>query len=120
MGLALRLLPFDCDESLSAYAHTLLSCEDSPALFDALAGLSGTAVPSHFTAFCAPPDAPQGREGYGVVTTTPIGEPLTYVLATTLQGFTEHPDVEDSTTNRAIWAYLGCLAPQTKVALFWH
>lgn len=117
MGLALRLLPFDGDCHDVVYSHTVLSCAASRALFAAVQALPTWPVPPRFVAFCAVQD---GREGYGICVTTPYGEPLTYALAGALAPLVTHPDVEDSETNRAIWAYLGCLDLQTKVALFWH
>ena len=117
MGLALRLLPFDGDAHDIVYSHTVLSCAASSRLVCRRAGAPTWPVPPRFVAFCAVED---GENALGSRVTTPHGKPLTYALAGALAPLVTHPDVEDSDTNRAIWAYLGCLDPQTKVALFWH
>jgi hypothetical protein len=119
MGLDLSLLPFDCDHEDFAFSHTMLDCDRDDELFDALQALPSLRVIPNFTSFRCRDD--DGDSHYGPTTVTPYGEPLTYVktkdllhhaaLAVRNKGYGK---------NKAIWAYLACLDPQTKVALFWH
>lgn len=117
MGLDLRLLPFDSD----FFSHTILTCERRSELFDALRGVearNGRDVPDNFKTFIA--RRPDGDTGYGITIRTPYGENLKYVLASDLVTFAEHNDVTDNAVNRAIWAYLQQLNPNTKIALYWY
>lgn len=117
MGLDLRLLPFDADR----FSHTILDCERRSDLFEAVLKVErkiGRDVPANFQSFT-------GKSGealpcYGTTIRTPYGENLKYILVEDLLQFALHVDVRDNEKNRAIWAYLAQLNPQTKVALYWH
>lgn len=115
MGLDLTLLPFDGDR----FSQTALLCNRRRELFEEIIKLPAVKVPKGFNSYLS-------REGeyeeshYGVTTETPYGEALTFVEVESLTGYRDHPAVIDNALNRAVWAYLGCLEPRTKVALFWH
>jgi hypothetical protein len=115
MGVDLRLLPFDSDQGDWAYSHTIINCGQDYDLFDKIKVLASMPVPPKFSSFCG--RLANGDTGYGNTQTTPYGEPLTFVLAEHLVNV-EH-DEKDVLT-RAAWAYLKCLPPHTKVALYWH
>lgn len=116
MSLDLQLLPFDADHVDGfSFSHTILDCERDRALFEALLPLQGTPVPAQFHSFVS-------REvgincQYGTTTQTPYGEPLEYVTVAALLPFRARATLGKNT---AVWAYLACLPPATKVALFWH
>lgn len=118
MGLDLRLLPFDAD----CFSHTVLDCARRHELWDSIQKIEnrvGRDVPDGFTSF-------SGRSQrhddtcYGLTIRTPYGENLKYVLTSDLLPLARHKAVHDNEKNRAIWAYLAQLNPQTKVALYWH
>lgn len=50
----------------------------------------------------------------------PYGTPLTWAYAKDFSSFKDHEAVQDNDTNRAIWAYLAALNPETKIVLYWH
>lgn len=118
MGVDLRLLPFDCDRGEFAYSHTILDCERRRSLWTAVEKLPATPVPKGFTSFVG--DRPDGESGYGVTAETPYGEPLMATTAGQLLILKDHEGVIDNHKNRAIWAYLAELPPETRVALYWH
>jgi hypothetical protein len=124
MGLDLSLLPFDCDLDTIHYSHTILDCERRYALFDplqALADALGRPVPADFRSFRGEGSCCDcGEPHYGPTTTTPYGTTLYAVTVDALLSFTQNPGVQESTKNRAIWAYLAVLPAETKVALYWH
>ncbi len=119
MGLDLTLLPFDADSERMNFSHTVLSCERRGQLFEEIQELRATPVPEDFTSYLSL-DGEYEEHHYGQTHETPYGEPLTYVLAGQLWPFASHEDVMSQSKNRAIWAYLAELPPDTKVALYWH
>ncbi len=121
MGLDLYLLPFDCDNPGISFAHTLLSCQRRGDLFDVLSTLLGaTPVPDDFTSFLGYHPAPCGEYGYGHTYEDPYGSSLRALTVAQLLTVSTHDGVQDNHKNRAIWAYLAELPPETRVALFWH
>lgn len=119
MGLDLKLLPFDADHATIAFSHTVLNCERRRALFECLLdNLNALPVPEEFRSYLST-DQDFEEHHYGVTTVTPYGEPLTWVEVEALLSYGDHVDVKGNYLNRAIWAYLGCLPPRTKVALYW-
>jgi hypothetical protein len=117
MGLDLTLLPFDSETV--AFSHTVLNCNRTYALFDALVKEPAMKVPDGFTTYLSRDDKYEDTH-YGITTETPYGEPLMFVELESLLKYKDHPSVVDVPKNRAVWAYLACLPPRTKVALFWH
>lgn len=118
MGLDLRLLPFDADVDVVTFSHTILSCERRRELFEELLKLPSVEVPERFYSFTSR-EASCGESHYGVTRDTPYGEPLDYVRVKDLLAYSDHEGVTDNGKNRAIWAYLKCLPPENKVALYW-
>lgn len=118
MGLDLSLLPFDCDYEDFAFSHTVLTCDRDYALFAQVRALPSLPVLATFTSYLCQDGF---KVHYGPTTETPYGEPLTYVETTALLALTGTASRgRRAGKNTAIWAYLTCLDPQTKVALFWH
>lgn len=119
MGLDLTLLPFDADHETISYSFTTLWCERKRELFDKLLELPAIKVPDHFRSFLCRDDAFEETH-YGITTTTPYGDPLTFVEVEALLEYRNHPGVQDNYLNNAVWSYLVCLPARMKVALFWH
>lgn len=117
MGIDLNLLPFDGDWPNLAFSHTVLVCERHQDLFDVLVELPGEHVPKGFSSRLG--RGPDGETTYGETQETPYGEPLLWVTASQLVAWSPHPGVQGNWRNRAIWAYLAHIPPQTKVALYW-
>lgn len=117
MGVDLRLLPFDCDQGDFAFSHTILELGRDYDLHNEIRKLRKMPVPQTFTSFSG---RAEGYEDtcYGVTNETPYGEPLEWVLAGELCAIKLSKDAPYK--ERAIWAYLQHLPPQTKVALYWH
>ena len=117
MGLDLRLLPFDCDNGDFAYSHTILSCDRDSQLFDAIRELNQLSVTGRFYTFTG---RQEGFEDvcYGNTQKTPYGEPVKFAIAGDLYRCFRNSG--GTGVNSAIRAYLQCLEPQTKVALYWH
>lgn len=123
MGVDLSLLPFDCDHGTSfSFSHTLLELERRRELWDPIYSMeteSGEPAPENFTSYRGDPGA-DGEHGYGKTTKTPYGDRIRFVSAFLLCKLKDHEAVRDNWKNRAIWAYLAELPPETKVALYWH
>ncbi len=122
MGVDLDLLPFDCDQGNFAFSHTLLNCCRRRELWETLSAMEnqrGRKVPSGFTSFRSR-DNKYEEPHYGTTIDTPYGTPLKFLLVEDLLLLVNHEAVQDNAKNRAIWAYLAQLPPETKVALYWH
>jgi hypothetical protein len=126
MGLDLKLLPFDSSVMSSgdlgdwAFSHTVLNCERRSELFREIQEGTEelyTPVPKNFSTFVSREDDEETH--YGNTQTDPYGEPIQSVPAKALLAFAKHKGVRDNAKNRAIWAYLAALDPETPVALFW-
>ena len=118
MGVDLLLLPIDYESKQLSFSHTVLSCERDYMLFEEIQGLLislSTPIPDNLTTFVG------RREGvedtcYGGTITDPYGDQIRCVSVKWLLQVT----LEKIGRNKAIWAYLECLPPETKVALYWH
>lgn len=119
MGLDLTLLPFDADHDSISYSFTALRCEPRRELFEKLLELPAIKVPDRFRSYLCRDDAFE-ESHYGITTTTPYGEPLTFVEVEALLEYRNDPGVLDNYLNQAVWSYLACLQSRTKVALYWH
>jgi hypothetical protein len=117
MGVDLRLLPFDADQGDFAYSHTILELGQNYDLHKQIKELNSMPVPLGFTSFSGRVNGFSGT-AYGKTTVTPYGEPMKFVLADDLCGIKLSEDAPY--IEQAIWAYLKCLPPHTKVALYWH
>lgn len=115
MGVDLTLLPFTYDMGASASSHTVLHLCRHRDLLDKIQSLPSFQVPKDFATYLK-----GGREEFGNLQDTPYGERLKYTTAESLLVLRDHVDVKDNWDNRAAWAYLAELPPDTKIALFWH
>jgi hypothetical protein len=134
MGLDLYLLPFDSYPVPSfQFSHTILNCHRSP-IFEEIQKIeekTGKPVSENFYSFLGTHRLPEGyvvgegeqvceEHGYGVTKTTPYGEEIYCVLAKDLVALAKRKGVTEYRKNKAIWAYLAGLDPETPVALYWH
>ena len=122
MSLDLTLLPVDHDGKLG-HAHSMLDCDAGGGIYDAMArlGISEkrlTDPPDDFFTFRA--TGADGEPRYGRTTETPYGEPIRCARIRDLLRLTEEPVITESRKNRAVWAWLRAMPPDTKVALYWH
>lgn len=113
MSVFLRLIPFGRENDSLTFSHNFFNCDKDYYLFEQLKQISTFPVPPNFESFF---DNENGYD-YGVITKTPYDEALTYALVKDLLECKPHSEAQ---TNKAIWAYLKQLPPQTKVALYWH
>lgn len=120
MGLDLTLVPFDSYSGESMhFSHTVLICKRRSALFESILAIPKQhIVPKTFMSDASQDDAYE-EPHYGTTPESPDREGLTYVFAQDLVALANHAGVKDSWKNQAIWAYLGCLPPDCKVALYW-
>jgi len=111
MGVDLSLMPVDYHrDSNECTAFSLLRLERRSELWGDIEKLPVTSFKA-LTGHCG------GR--FETVTTDPYGSELTYATASDLLTLENHPAVQDNEKNRAIWAYLGKLRPDHKIALYW-
>lgn len=127
MGLDLTLLPYDGRNEDWAASFTVLQCERRSGLFAAIGDVEtarATPVPKSFNSYLSRDDdnsAHYTDSHYGNTQETPYGDPVHTLTAGELsRAFHDHEDVQDNALNRATWAYLANLPPDTRVALYWH
>lgn len=121
MGVDLCLMPFEADFKGFAFSHSLLELERRRDLWEPIAEIEkahGQAVPTPFYTFRA--TNAEGSTCYGNTIDTSYGDSLKCVTAAQLLPLAQHEAVTDNPINRAVWAYLACLSPETRIALFWH
>lgn len=122
MGVDLTLLPFERSVRDDwAIAHSVLGCERRRGLFEVVAEVEtakSVAAPLLFSTYIARDK--DGETRYGNTQETPYGDKVRVVTVADLLPLADHEDVLDNPKNRAVWAYLGQLAPETRVALYWH
>ena len=123
MGVDLTLL----EVTSYACAHTILSMDRARELwsqFEAVEMTAGVPVPATFTSYMSRPEGGECRvchtdSRYGVMKEDAYGSQIRMVYASDLlEGL--KPDEDWTTRNRAIWAYLAALKPDTRIALYWH
>ena len=122
MGVDLRLLPFDHDAPGLTYSHTVLDCERCGALYDAIGDIAtqhGENVPDGFSSYMSYDPACECSV-YGPTPKDAYDSPLITLRAYQLLALRSHEGVIGDWRNLAVWAYLGALPPETRVALFWH
>lgn len=123
MGLDLTLLPIDVLSSMGSFSHTILPLNRYTELFedigDAAMRGDGNArtVPENFHTYLS---NAEGEACYGVTVKTPYGDPLLMIRREILLGFTDHVGVRSTARNRAAWAYLAALPPETWIALYFY
>src|SRR5438876_287695 len=119
VAIDLTLLPFDHEAPGSAFSHTILGCNGGGTLYEQIDKLDADPVPLSFRSYLSRDDEWEEAH-YGETHETPYGAPLTCVSAKCLLRFRDQEEVAGNAKNRAVWAYLAELPPETRVALFWH
>ena len=124
MGVDLTLLPLEADHPAEGdkpafqYSHSMLNIWRSQALWPKIENLTQERVSAGFTSFMG--RAADGEHGYGKTTKDAYGEPIMWAAAGDLAKLAKSLQASDNPQNRAVWAYLSALQPETKVALYWH
>ena len=132
MGVDLMLLPVEAlvlQKPTRFWSASIVDLERRRALWDAIMEL-----PCDFLA--APLCTPIGRQpnfdepnedneddwfwDLRQITDEDFDSPLCSVTVENLQSLRDHEGVRDNTKNRAAWAYLAELPPDTRIALFWY
>ena len=116
MSVDLRLLIFDHDEGERlSFSHTQMELGADYDLHDKIKSLPSMPVPKGFTSYSG--KASDGETGYGETQEDCYGERVKWILSDDLLKI----DVSDCAPKvKAAWAYIACLPPETKIALFWH
>lgn len=125
MGLDLKLLPmerwFDGTEGNPGwgYSHSVLSLDRHQALFDRIGLLDAKELEDNVPSYVGrdvPDGSAEGETMYGVMTTTPWGDPITWVTAGELAAV----DWSDTFPwNNAVHSFLRALPATTRVILWW-
>ncbi len=123
MSVDLRLLPLDCEGTVS-YAHTVLDLTCRRDWFEFLDALTdsrnGSDAPDNFSTWTAPHHTDECEEsGYGCATEDRYGRRLRCLRASAIVASTTGFP-QDHPKNKAALAYLAALPPDTKVVLDWH
>ncbi len=124
MGVDLTMLPLDCDREADEhgpalqFSRSVLGVERRRELWPLIEKLEQDEVSSSFSSFMG--TGQDGEHGYGNTTETPYGNPLKWARAGDLAKLATNQAVTNDAKNRAVWAYLSALEPDTKVALYWH
>ncbi len=124
MGVDLTLLPLDCDYPTEddrpafQFSHSMLRTERRRELWPLIEKLEQGEVSPGFTSFMG--TGPDGEHGYGKTVETAYGSPVKWATAGNLAKLATNHAVTNDAKNRAVWAYLSALDPDTKVALYWH
>lgn len=122
MGLDLTLIPVEHEAGGKGRGHTLLNLTHREDLFGEIGcneKQEGGPVPQRFMTNVSRDDRYE-EQHYGDTQRTPYGEALRTVTAESLLSHKHHRGVADNPRNRAAWAYLAELPPETEVALYWH
>lgn len=119
MGVDLRFLPVDTEgKDGHLYCWSVLSLERRRELWPMIKAVPNKPVQGKVHCFVA--GLPDGETGYGEIMEDSYGGILTYSTAQDLYELCEAEPVTDNDVNRAVWAYIGALHPDTKIVLFWH
>lgn len=118
MGVDLKLLPMQpgCNSSRS-----ILEVERRGMLWEPIGEIQnrhGRDVPQPFYSYASREGG--GEPHYGDTQQTPYGDRVKMVKAKHLLTLSDHPAVQDNPLNRAVWAWLNAIEPETDIALFWH
>ena len=99
------------------YSHSMMELGRDYAYHQKLRELPDEAIPNDFSSYVAvhPSD---GDSCYGQTTQTPYGEDLRMVKVSDILSV-EH-DFDGQYWAEAALAYIRCLPPDTRVALYWH
>ncbi len=121
MSVDLTLLPFDGDHGDLSFSHTVLPVYANYDLHAQINKLNQLEVPPTFTSYFGSNDKPSdyyyGERCYGKTIEDSYGQPVKY---TTVKELLTIKDKYWTCRSVPVFAYLKCLKPATKVALFWH
>lgn len=117
MGMEMKLIVIR-DSADVWIGSTILQLPKAYGLFEAINLIKQEPIPDYFNSFLATGE--DGEPTYGVMSTTPYGERITYTTVADLLKLRRHEEVLEYPTVRAAWAYLACLPKSTKIALYWH
>jgi len=117
MGRDLYLLPIKETGSFWL-SHSVLEVERRYVLFDEIGKIPQFPIQIEFCSFVGG-QTKQGNTCYGDAREDPYGDPVKWVHAKDLVALA-HMEESQSPFNRPIWAFLGQLPPEQKVALYWH
>ncbi len=124
MGVDLTLMPLECDHEgvhgkpAFQFSHSMLNIERRRELWPLIEKLARGRVSTDFTGFMG--EGSDGEYGYGKVRDDAYGQPIQWAKAGDIAKLANHNAVTNDARNRAVWAYLSALDPDTKVALYWH
>lgn len=114
---SLRLVPVEYSTDSICYGFTILETDFQMDLMDAIQGLSDEPVPQIFESFLLIKGNQYQR---GVTLFDAHGNGLRSVLCHDLCQLLTHKGILQFQRNRAVWAYLKQLEPESKVVLFWY
>lgn len=119
MSLDLTLIPVEHDDGRWGYGHTVLRMDAANYIHDLIErfNLRETDPPDKFNTYLSRDDKYE-EPHYGETNEDPYGEPLRCVRAGDLGALVLHENV--TARDRAVWAYIRQLPPETKIALYWH
>lgn len=117
MGVDLCLIPVDSDLGDWSMGHSLLEVERRSELWNVVEALAKHDLPTKFQCFKA--RNADGDPCYGTLTDDCYGNLVKCATAGDLAAI-QHQSTTDHPRNRAIWAFLRELPPETKIALYWH
>jgi hypothetical protein len=118
MGVDLRLLPVFTDSNDFICSFSVLELERRRELWPLINDLPQYELPAPLSCWTARIE--NGEHGYGKLTETAYGDPPKWVTALALVGLRDAEPVRDNYVNRAVWAYLAELPPETRIVLDWH
>lgn len=121
MGIDLTLCPEKYQSSTWFLAYDRLSLMSDYRVFDQLEGFEYYEKTSGLRAHPLPPNAGfdwYGDEGIEQLTEDAYGTPLTFMYAKDLSTL----DIPDDTSdwNKAVFAFVKALDPDTRIVLWWH
>jgi hypothetical protein len=114
---SLRLVPIEYSTDSICYGFTVLETDFQIDLMDAIQRLSDEPVSQIFESFLLIKGNQYQR---GVTLFDAHGNSLKSVLCHDLCELSTHKGVLQFQRNRAVWAYLKQLEPESKVVLFWY
>ena len=115
MGVDVTFLPIEHESEDLCYSHTLLPLWRRRELWPLLDDLLPKNLDRAISCYVGRDD--DGELCYGELLEDCYGRPLTYLTVAQLLTV-DRSLVNDG--NKAIWAYLGELPPETKIVIYWH
>src|SRR5258708_16908330 len=97
-------------------AHDLIRLERRRELWSAIEALPQQDIPEPVWSHMG--GAENGETCYGAAETTPYGDKMKWTTAAALLTLKDHAAVQDNWMNRAVWAYLAAMPPESPIALY--